>query len=465
MRPWPASLAGCLAGLLLWSAPAWATFPGSNGKIAVTSRAQVSVMNHDGTGLLRLTPGDQPAFSPDASRIAFESVRDGDLEIFSIPPVDGRHATQITRNAASDADASWSPDGSRIAFTSDRDGNDEIYVMSRSGAGQTRLTNDPASDVQPTWSPDGTRIAFQSDRDGDHDLYTMSAADGSGLVNVTRNASFDADPSWAPDGTRLALTGDYAGRLAVYVVAADGAGGRRRVAGVGSDPTWSPDGTRIAHVAVFSDIGLIDPDGGNRSTLADSFGESDPDWAPLPPAEGTPVAARTVDVQPVSGDVDVKLRGAGSFVDLVEAAEIRTGSTVDTRDGTVKLTSATPVGTQSGTFSRGAFKVAQPRPTAALTEMTLAGGDFARCGGEGVRPPTAARRRKRIRGLFANTRGAYRVNGRYAHARSKRTRWSVEDFCEGTLVRVRSGVVRVRDHALRRTVTVRAGGRYLARRP
>jgi TolB protein len=48
---------------------------------------------------------------------------------------------------------SWSPDGSRIAFISHRDGNHEIYMMDADGSNQTNLTNDAARDTNPSWSP------------------------------------------------------------------------------------------------------------------------------------------------------------------------------------------------------------------------------------------------------------------------------------------------------------------------
>ena len=41
----------------------------------------------------------------------------------------------------------------RIAFESYRDGNTEIYVMNADGSNQTRLTNNPALDSGPAWSP------------------------------------------------------------------------------------------------------------------------------------------------------------------------------------------------------------------------------------------------------------------------------------------------------------------------
>src|SRR5581483_4213871 len=73
---------------LALAAPAHATTPGTNGKIAFTSdrdgRYQLYVMNADGTGQSRLTTdaGNDagPAWSPDGTKIAFTSNRDGNAE-------------------------------------------------------------------------------------------------------------------------------------------------------------------------------------------------------------------------------------------------------------------------------------------------------------------------------------------------------------------------------------------------
>ena len=99
----------------------------------------------------------------------------------------GGNARQLTTSAAEDGAPRWSPDGSRIAFFSGRDGNFEVYVMSVDGSGKVNVTKNPASDSSPSWSPDGARIAFVSDRFEDRPLIMIANADGSDLERLIAN--------------------------------------------------------------------------------------------------------------------------------------------------------------------------------------------------------------------------------------------------------------------------------------
>ena len=75
---------------------------------------------------------------------------------------DGSNQTRLTNNTGDDFSPAWSPDGTKIAFRSARDGNHEIYVMNANGSNPIRLTNQFEGITQPAWSPDGTKMVFVS---------------------------------------------------------------------------------------------------------------------------------------------------------------------------------------------------------------------------------------------------------------------------------------------------------------
>lgn len=177
--------------------------------IVYSSGGSVATVDADRSGKTSITDGRLPEWSPDGSRIVFQSFRDGDSDIYTVAP-DGSSLQQVTDDSASDAAPSWSPDGSRIVFQSDRDGDRDIYTIAPDGSGLQQVTNDTlASDAFPDWSPDGSRIAFQSNRDGDREIYTINP-DGSNLQKVTDNSMDERHPSWSPNGDRIAFSSNRA---------------------------------------------------------------------------------------------------------------------------------------------------------------------------------------------------------------------------------------------------------------
>ena len=99
---------------------------------------------------------------------------------------DGSDIHRLTRSPGLDVRPTWSPDGTRIAFTSNRDGNYEIYVMNSDGSNPRNATSHPARDDHAAWHPDG-RLLFVSDRDGGSDLYltgSRRAQAPNGTVNA-----------------------------------------------------------------------------------------------------------------------------------------------------------------------------------------------------------------------------------------------------------------------------------------
>ena len=226
-----------------------------------------------------------PAWSPDGSRIAFASDRDGGDAELHVMNADGSGTVQLTNNSHGDGEPAWSPDGSRIAFTSGPDPW-ELYVMNADGSGVVQLTNNSHGDWGPAWSPDGSQIAFTSYRDGDPEIYVMNA-DGSGVVQLTDNSYSSEDPAWSPDGSRIAFTSNRGGnRTEIYVMNADGSGVVQLTDNSHWDehPAWSPDGSRIAFSAAADgdwEIHVMNADGSGVVQLTDnSHWDEHPAWSP-----------------------------------------------------------------------------------------------------------------------------------------------------------------------------------------
>jgi hypothetical protein len=127
------------------------------------------------------------------ARFVYVSERTGNLDIWLLDE-EGRDF-QLTYDPAEDLAPVWSPEGTRIAFESRRDGNSEIYVMEADGSNQVNLTRHEADDHAPAWSPDGSLIAFESLRDGAREVYVMSA-DGTDVARLTGGTGLSVAPHW-----------------------------------------------------------------------------------------------------------------------------------------------------------------------------------------------------------------------------------------------------------------------------
>jgi WD40-like Beta Propeller Repeat len=159
------------------------------------------------SGSFAVTPGGTIACLP---CLAAQELRDIELNLY-------RGRAKVYRGRAK-AGPTFSPDGTRIAFVSHRDGNYEIYLMNADGSDKWRLTHNPAQDRQPAFSPDGKRIAFASDRTGNFEIYVMNVDGPTGTASPTgamwtmtppssRTGRRSRSSGWEPDSTTSSRCG------------------------------------------------------------------------------------------------------------------------------------------------------------------------------------------------------------------------------------------------------------------
>jgi Tol biopolymer transport system component len=163
--------------------------------------------------------------------------------------------TQMTNSASRDRVPRWSPDGSRIAFQSDRSGKWEIWMMDRAGQQLHQLTRTVGQAVNPVWSPDGTQLAFTEMRVGIQFLDLRHPNTGSYPPVLTLPNTYDSRfflaKSWSPDGHLLAGALHTADGTSNGIAIQHVTGGRIDVItnDGGESPAWLSDGARLVYRA------------------------------------------------------------------------------------------------------------------------------------------------------------------------------------------------------------------------
>jgi Tol biopolymer transport system component len=274
-----------------------------------------------------------PDWTPDGSRIYFDSSWTPFIHIWSIKP-DGSDPVQETFGTGFDGLPAISADGSLIAydFSSEEDpGLGGIYLKPRGGPGAAvRLTVGPKRgfDTNPDFSPDGTQVVFQRVQLNEcpekgcggrgETGFTASiwivGTDGSDLHKIVAGGQVWGDPHYSPDGSHILIQSydDGKGRSRglrsnEYTVRPDGSQMTQLTSGkseVSFSGDWSPDGSRIVFVHYqFGDdhleIQTMDADGTNPATVAECDPElfcDVPSWGvydgPLPAATIARLRAR-----------------------------------------------------------------------------------------------------------------------------------------------------------------------------
>ena len=173
-------------------------------------------------------PTMAPRWSPDGRTILYSMATGGTPR-------------RLTDTPGIDVGGSFSPDGSRIVFESDRSGTQQCYVMDADGSNQRRISFFGGRCATPEWSPRGDLIAF-THIVGNFRIATMTPSGGN--VRHLTNSWQDEAPTWSPNGRIVQFfrtAQGSSGESSIWQVDLTGRNERRLRTPVGaSDPAWGP---------------------------------------------------------------------------------------------------------------------------------------------------------------------------------------------------------------------------------
>ncbi len=206
-----------------------------------------------GKPLSALTPPgtySAPALSPDEKKVAVSRYDYQALSAFDVWLIDLQRGAQIrfTTDPAGDGDPAWSPEADRIAFVSTRNGISNLYQKSSSGTGtEESLFASKESKFHPDWSPDGRFILYgQLNPTTNVDLFLLPLTGERKPEPFLQTNFIEAQGRFSPNGRWVAYISNETGKFEVYVQNFPAKGDKIPIStGGGSQPKWRGDGREL----------------------------------------------------------------------------------------------------------------------------------------------------------------------------------------------------------------------------
>ncbi len=178
-----------------------------------------------------------PRYAPNGQKLVMSLLNaDGNSSLAQMD-IGSKQITKLTSGAEIDTGGCYSPDGSRIVFESDRGGGQQLYVMG-TGGGAQRISFGQGRYSTPVWSPKGDLIAFTKQGGGKFSIGVMTPE---GQKERILTSSFHAEgPTWSPNGRVIMFFKDVGAGPKLYTIDVSGRF-EQQVAtpGFASDPNWS----------------------------------------------------------------------------------------------------------------------------------------------------------------------------------------------------------------------------------
>ncbi|MEM6755672.1 MAG: DPP IV N-terminal domain-containing protein [Planctomycetota bacterium] len=241
-----------------------------------------------------------PAMHPAGGLIAFASTRHRPTSDLYAQRVGSAAVTQLTNDPANDMMPAFSPDGSKLAFASDRDGDWNIYLMDARGGRPVQITTDATPDLHPSFSPDGKRLVYAAyNAQSQQWELVLTELDKPGSRQIIGQGLF---PVWHPAGdTILYQRARQRGTRLFSIWSVDltdgDPGSPTELASAANaaciTPEWSADGRHVVFCTVIDphaeetgrpsqgDVWVMQADGSQRTRLTGGrFANLQPIWSP-----------------------------------------------------------------------------------------------------------------------------------------------------------------------------------------
>jgi Tol biopolymer transport system component len=209
-------------------------------------------------GTIPVPPGryEGARLSPDGKRLCLERRSSATAVDLWLLDLDRPVPTRFTFGPSINQNGVWSPDGSRIAFNSNRAGPLDIYVKPAGGAGEEQplLISSGLFKQLSQWSPDGRFLVYHEPqpRTG-WDLWLLPTEGDHKPVPYLRTAFNEYLGTVSPDSRWMAYFSDESGKLELYVqsfptpgskyqVSTNGAGGQ-----LNYSSWWARDGRELIY--------------------------------------------------------------------------------------------------------------------------------------------------------------------------------------------------------------------------
>ena len=141
-----------------------------------------------------------PTFSPDGTKIAFASDKDGSTRIYMIPSKRGEKRslpTLITKKNRENSCPSWSPDGTKLAYSAKTEGIRQIWIYDFSTGEERQLTFGEGNKENPSWAENSLHLVFNSTDSSSSDLYLVNLNQPE-AIRITNGPGKKHYPTWGP---------------------------------------------------------------------------------------------------------------------------------------------------------------------------------------------------------------------------------------------------------------------------